>query len=522
MKISTVEQMRAMDQAAIRTYGIDEALLMENAGGAAARVWLHEMDGSSRNVLILCGGGNNGGDGLVVARHLHAAGASVRVRVYGNPERYAGAAKLNWSIAQNLGIDISVLGEIGGLGEDLAWAGGVVDALLGTGITREVAGLYAEVIERVNRSGLPVLSIDIPSGVNGDTGRVLGTAVQADCTVTFGLPKIGNLLYPGYELGGKLFVSHISFPPVLTVDEALQIEVNAPPALPKRNPAGHKGSFGQALFIAGAANYYGAPYYAAMSFLKAGGGYARLATPRSLAPVLASNGGEIVYLPQRETEVSSLAQSNQADLLDITTKMDFVVMGPGLSLHEETQQLVRELAARIDKPLLIDGDGLTAVHQEPDCLRQRSAPTILTPHMGEMARLTGRSVPGIEAEPVTTLRAVCRDLKALVVMKGAHSLVGYPDGRVYVNLSGNSGMATAGSGDVLTGSIAAMAGLGLPVEEAVRMGVFVHGLAGDLAAASIGEDGMTASDVLAYLPEAVRLLRTPEGLPAGYLGPQVV
>lgn len=522
MKISTVEQMRAMDQAAIRTYGIDEALLMENAGGAAARVWLHEMDGSSRNVLILCGGGNNGGDGLVVARHLHAAGASVRVRVYGNPERYAGAAKLNWSIAQNLGIDISVLGEIGGLGEDLAWAGGVVDALLGTGITRQVTGLFAEVIERVNRSGLPVLSIDIPSGVNGDTGRVMGTAVQADCTVTFGLPKIGNLLYPGFELGGKLFVSHISFPPALTEDEALQIEVNAPPALPKRNPAGHKGSFGQALFIAGAANYYGAPYYAAMSFLKAGGGYARLATPRSLAPVLASNGGEIVYLPQRETEVSSLAQSNQADLLDITTKMDFVVMGPGLSLHEETQQLVRELAARIDKPLLIDGDGLTAVHQEPDCLRLRSATTILTPHLGELARLTGRSVPEIEADPVTTLRAVSSDLRAIVVMKGAHSLVGYPDGRVYVNLSGNSGMATAGSGDVLTGSIAAMAGLGLPVEEAVRMGVFVHGLAGDLAAASIGEDGMTASDVLAYLPEAVRLLRTPEGLPAGYYGPQVV
>ncbi len=155
MKISTVEQMRAMDQAAIRTYGIDEALLMENAGGAAARVWLHEMDGSSRNVLILCGGGNNGGDGLVVARHLHAAGASVRVRVYGNPERYAGAAKLNWSIAQNLGIDISVLGEIGGLGEDLAWAGGVVDALLGTGITRAKWRGFAEVIERVNRSGLP-------------------------------------------------------------------------------------------------------------------------------------------------------------------------------------------------------------------------------------------------------------------------------------------------------------------------------------------------------------------------------
>ncbi len=522
MKISTVDQMRAMDQAAIRMYGIADELLMENAGGAAARVWLHEMGGPSRNVLILCGGGNNGGDGLVVARHLRSAGAAVRVRVYGDPERYAGAAKLNWSIAQKLGVDISLSGEIDGLDKDLAWAGGVVDALLGTGITREVEGLFAEVIERVKRSGLPVLSIDIPSGVNGNTGRVMGTAVQADYTVSFGLPKIGNLLYPGFELGGKLFVSHISFPPALTEDEALQIEVNAPLALPKRNVAGHKGSFGQALFIAGAAAYYGAPYYAAMSFLKAGGGYARLATPRSLAPVLASHGGEIVYLPQRETEAGSLALSNQADLLNIIEKMDFVVMGPGLSLQEETQQLARELAAKIEKPLLVDGDGLTAVHQEPDCLRRRSAPTVLTPHLGEMAKLTGRSVPEIEADPITTLRAVCRDLRAMVVMKGAHSLIGCPDGRVYVNLSGNSGMATAGSGDVLTGSIAAMAGLGLPVEEAVRMGVFVHGLAGDRAAAFIGEDGMTASDVLAYLPEAVRLLRTPESLPASYYGPPVV
>ncbi len=203
--------------------------------------------------------------------------------------------------------------------------------------------------------------------------------------------------------------------------------------------------------------------------------------------------------------------------------MDFVVIGPGLSLDEETQELVRQLVASVDKPMLIDGDGLTAVHSDLACVRERRAHTVLTPHLGEMARLTGCSVEELRRDSVAALRALCEDVQATVVMKGAHTLIGYADGRVYVNMTGNSGMGTAGSGDVLAGAIAAMHGLGLPFDEAVRMGVFVHGLAGDLAAAEIGEDGMTATDVLSHLPAAVRTLRAGADAPllAGYL-PQVV
>ena len=522
MKISTVEQMRAMDRAAMDSYGIAEELLMENAGAATAHVWLHNLGGAGLNTLILCGSGNNGGDGLVVARHLHAAGGAVRVRLLGDPERYAGAAKLNYSIIHRLELDIRRISAIEELDADLAWAGGVVDALLGTGIMRPVEGLFAAVIERVNRSGLPVLSVDIPSGVNGNTGQVMGAAVQAYRTVTFGLPKIGNLLYPGFGLGGELSVSHITFPRTLFEDDRLRIETNAPLALPPRSASGHKGTFGQALFIAGAADYYGAPYLAAMSFLKAGGGYSRLAAPRSIVPALAGKGGEIVFVPQDETAEGSLALSNREELLALIHRMDFVVLGPGLSLQEETQRLVRALVAQAETPLLLDGDGLTAAVQDLDCIRRRTAPTALTPHLGEMARLTGRPIAEIEADPIGTLRSLCTDLHAIVVMKGAHSLIGCPDGRVYLNLSGNSGMATAGSGDVLTGGIAAMAGLGLPFEDAVRMGVFVHGLAGDLAAAAIGADGMTASDVLACLPAAVKAARRPDSLPSRYFAPEVM
>jgi NAD(P)H-hydrate epimerase len=245
----------------------------------------------------------------------------------------------------------------------------------------------------------------------------------------------------------------------------------------------------------------------------------RLATPASVAPVVAARAGEVVYLPQAETEMRSLAASNLAALLETAAKLDFVVIGPGTSLHDETQELLRALAAGVEKPLLIDGDGLTAVSRAPDLLRQRGAPTVLTPHMGEFARLTGLERTQIEEDRVAALRKACADFNAVIVMKGAHSLVGYPDGRVYINLSGNSGMATAGSGDVLTGTIAAMAGLGLPFDDAMRMGVFVHGVAGDVAAASKGEDGMTAQDIMEALPEAVRLCRT--GQTARYLLPVV-
>ena len=521
MRVATVSQMRDMDRTAIEHYGIAEELLMENAGQAACEVLNGMMRVAGKRVLIFCGSGNNGGDGLVLARKLHSLAAEVKVYLLGDPARFNEAARLNLDIVRRLPLDMQQLTASADLSEGLARCDIVVDAIFGTGLSREVGGLQRQVIELINASGKPVLSLDIPSGVAGDTGQILGTAIRATATVTFGLPKIGNLLYPGFALGGRLHVSHISFPLALTEDDSLQLAVNSPPPLPPRDATGHKGSFGQALFIAGAAGYLGAPRFAALSFLKAGGGYSRLAAPQAIVPFLAMEAGEVVFIPQQQTPSGSIALSNREALLELAASQDFVVIGPGMSLDTESQQLVRELTLTLDRPLLIDGDGLSALCFDLDILKQRSAPTVLTPHLGEMARLTGCSIAEIEQDKIGVLQRTAASLQATIVLKGAHSLIGTPDGRVFINLSGNSGMGSAGSGDVLTGAIAAAYCLGLPFIEAVCKGVLLHGLAGDLAAAELGEDGMTAGDVLDYLPAALQAERLglPTELALRYAGP---
>ena len=510
MKISTVQEMRSLDRTAIDSYGIPEEILMENAGEAAYFVLLTRFGLPGRSFLVFCGGGNNGGDGFVVARKILSSGGRVKTFLLGDPEKYRGAARANLEILQRTGAEVVSLGSAGEAGKDLSHCDAVIDAIFGTGLDRDVEGRYAEIIGTINGCGRPVLSLDIPSGIHGDTGRIMGTAVRADATVTFGLPKLGNLLYPGYDHGGELFVTHISFPPGMIESANLKVELNQTPPLPPRDPKGHKGSFGDVLFVAGAAAYYGAPCFSALSFLRAGGGYARLAAPAHMVPHLASGGSEIVFVPQEETAGGSISMGNLDALLDLGSRSDMVVLGPGLSLVEETQDLARALASRLERPLLLDGDGLTALSGDLDLLRNRSAPTVLTPHPGEMSRLTGKTVPELESDPVRTLQNTCADLGAVIVLKGAHSLVGFPDARVFLNMSGNSGMATAGTGDVLTGTIAAMHGLGLGIPEAVRKGVFLHGLAGDLAAEDLGPDGITARDVLDALPLALKADR--EGL----------
>jgi len=524
MKVSTVAEMRALDKRAIEEFGIVAELLMENAGQAVYFVLLKEVGIRGRRFVVFCGLGNNGGDGFVVARKIHSSGGMVQVLLLGDPAKLKGAARMNYDIVSRLPIKVRRIEAVKTIQHEVLHSDCIVDAILGTGLTREVTGLYAEVIELINASGKTVCSVDIPSGVQGNSGLVMGTAVRADYTVTFGLPKHGNLLYPGYELGGKLYVSHISFPPSMHDADALQVAISPPVALPPRDPAGHKGSFGQALFIAGAASYFGAPYFAAESFLKAGGGYSRLAAPASIVPFIASKGSEIVFVPQAETAAGSIALSNKAALLELAANMDMVVLGPGLSLDQETQELARELAREIDKPLLIDGDGLTALGQDLEILQQRPAATILTPHLGEMSRITGTPVADIRANKIDILQHTTAKCKAIIVLKGAHSLIGYPDGRVLINMSGNAGMATAGSGDVLTGAIAAMLGLGLSIEQAVPKGVFLHGLAGDLAAEAQGPDGLTAQDILDHLPLAVKLDRQGlnEQLRDRYVGARVI
>lgn len=519
MHVTTVDEMRSLDQKAITQYGIEDIILMENAGHAVFDAIAREFGVAGRSFVVFCGAGNNGGDGFVVARKIHANGGRVRLILLGNPEGYRGSAKTNYEIVRRLPVELDRLEDPQSLRIPLAHCDVIVDAIFGTGLARDVGGIYADVIEAINASGKPVVSVDIPSGVHGDTGHVMGVAVHAEVTVTFGLPKLGNFLYPGFDLGGTLYVTHISFPPAM-YETTVNTSINHPPALPKRRADGHKGSFGQALFVAGAASYFGAPYFSALSFLKAGGGYSRLAAPRSMTPFLANKGSEIVFLPQEETASGSIARANRNVLLECARAMDVVVVGPGLSLDPETKALVGDLVREVDKPLVVDGDGLTAVGDFLNALKRRQAPTVLTPHPGEMSRITGKSVAEIDANKIDVVRDLSTRMRAVTVLKGAHSLIGLPDGRVKINLSGNCGMGTAGSGDVLCGAIAAMAGLGLPVEDAVCKGVFLHGFAGDLAAEDIGPDGMTAHDILEYLPLAVKLDREgiPEPFRAKYLG----
>jgi len=315
------------------------------------------------------------------------------------------------------------------------------------------------------------------------------------------------MLYPGFDLCGKLYVSHISFPPALYNTESIKVEINDLVELPERGEDTYKGSYGKVLFIAGSSNYLGAPYFSALSFLKGGGGLSYLATPKSMAPFLASKGAEIVFIPQKETDSGSLALENKEELLRLSRRVSMVIIGPGVSLDDETQALVRELVKEIEVPLLIDGDGITAIASDLGIIKKRKVETILTPHSGEMSRLAKMKVEEVNRDKVSVLQKTARDLNAIIVFKGAHSLIGYPDERVYINTSGNPGMATAGSGDVLTGAIAAMYGLGLPLGEAVRTGVFMHGFSGDVAACDKGEDGITAQDILDYLPHAVSYYR---------------
>jgi hydroxyethylthiazole kinase-like uncharacterized protein yjeF len=475
MKVSSVSEMRELDRSAIAAFGIKDEILMENAGLATCGVISRALAGiEGRRFLVFCGMGNNGGDGFVIARKIHSDGGSVKVFILGDPGTFKGPAKLNLDILRRLPIVVKRL-------------------------------------EEINQSGKRVFSVDIPSGVNGDTGTVMGTAIRANTTVTFGLPKIGNLLYPGYERCGRLFVTHISFPPSLYNRDSIKVEINRPMALPPRDPNGHKGDFGDVLFIAGAAGYLGAPYFSAHSFLKAGGGYSRLAAPASITPFIANKGSEIVFVPQMETASGSISLKNKDALLALSETVDMVVLGPGMSLDEETQRLARELARGINKPLLIDGDGITALSKDLRIIEKRRAETILTPHLGEMSRLTNKTVKDIDTNRIPVLQAAARELEATIILKGAHSLIGYPDQRVYINMTGNAGMATAGSGDVLTGTIAAMYGMGLSLGDAVRKGVFMHGISGDLAARDKGEDGITAQDILGYLPLALKTDREGTG-----------
>jgi hydroxyethylthiazole kinase-like uncharacterized protein yjeF len=515
LKVSRVSEMRAMDRTAIEKYGISAELLMENAGHAAYFALRDEFGVQNKRFLIFCGLGNNGGDGLVLARKIHANEGEAQVVLLGDPGKYREPAKTNFDIISRLPIATFEWDEFKNATVAIEGCDLIVDAIFGTGLSRDVEGVYREVIELINASHKPVLSIDIPSGVHGDTGKVMGVAVKADFTVTFGLPKLGNMLSPGYELGGKLFVSHISFPPSLHRSDTLKIEINRPIELPPRDVMEHRGTFGKLLTVGGAPDNPWPPYFSALSFLQAGGENSRLAAPKSITPSIANKADEIVLVTQEETESGTISLANKDSLLELIADMDIVILGPGLSCQEETMALARELTMEITKPLLIDGDGIAAFYEGLEILTKRREPTVLTSHLGEMSRISSTPSTEIDEHKVDILQESAETLNTILVLKGARTLIGLPDRRVLINMSGDAGISIAGSDDILPGVIAAMYCLGLPLEEAVRQGVFIHGFARDLTAQTKGEDGMTAQDILNHLPLAVEACR--DGLSMEYV-----
>lgn len=520
MKVTSVSEMKKLDIRAVEEYGIAELILMENAGNSIFYVIKNEFKIKNKKFLILCGQGNNGGDGMVLARKILSNKGDVKLILVSDEKKLKGITRKNYEILKKTKIDIQNKPSLKNIKSLINKSDIIVDGLLGTGLKGNLKGLYKDVIHLLNKSNKTVVSIDIPSGINGDTGDVMCIAVRSNLTVTFGLPKIGNLLYPGAYYCGKLIVSHISFPPSLYEDNSLKISINELIPLKERGKDTHKGSFGKSLFISGSRKYLGAPYFSAFSFLKAGGGLSYLGTPKSISSFIARKGRELVLIPLEETDSGSISLNNKKELIKFTESVDFIVLGPGLSLDDETCKLVCELTDKIKKPLLIDGDGLTAIKDDLNIIKKRKFPTILTPHPGEFGRLINKSIDEIKKNRIRLIQNYTKELKSIIVLKGAHSLIGFPDGRVFINLTGNPGMATAGSGDVLTGTIAALFGIfrsqkeSTPLDSAVRMGVLIHGFAGDLSSRKVGEDGLVAEDILKFIPKAMKIYReNPEEIP---------
>lgn len=509
MKVSLVKEMRRIDQTAAEHYGIPEPLLMENAGHRAAEQMAELMRGvKGKTLCILSGSGNNGGDALAAARHLFNQGARLKLFLAGNPDHFKESAAGMYQVLQKMGLDIHRLEcdrDWDRLHFALKLADGVLDGILGTGFSGELRKPTLRVIEEINAAGKPVLSIDIPSGVEADTGRVLSVAVRADRTLVLGLPKPGHLLSPGAEHCGSWVVDDIGLPAPLLEEEqihqALLDDEMASLLLPVRARSAHKGTCGRILVIAGSRGMTGAAELAASAALRAGAGIVTLAVPESLHDLMEIKLTEVMTRPiPEETPGIFGGEAALAALLSLASEYDAVLIGPGLGRAEETMELVRFFTAKVNKPLVLDADAIYAFRSCPDDLSALPQIPVLTPHIGEMAGLLGVPVPELRDSLLPVVRDAAAEYQSVLVVKSECTIVAYPDGDVFFTTKGNPGMATAGSGDVLAGTIA---GLMKQTKSALAplLGVYLHGAAGDLAYERKGE-ALIASDIREALPEA--------------------
>ncbi|MFQ5848433.1 MAG: NAD(P)H-hydrate dehydratase [Candidatus Methylomirabilales bacterium] len=515
MKVVTAKEMHELDRRAAAEYGVSSLILMENAGAGAVREMERHFPRVCRSrVAVVCGKGNNGGDGLVVARHLANRGASVQVLLLAKKDDLKGDAAINLGIAEKAGISLAEVITVRDLHkhrEALAAADLIVDAILGTGLTGPPRGIAVEAIELLNTLGRPLVALDLPSGLGADDGHIQEPCIRAQLTLTFALPKRSLLLFPAAQCAGEVRVVDIGIPRVLSTDPELPVnltedeEVRA--ALPPRDPDAHKGTYGHVLVLAGSPGKTGAAALCSLGALRVGAGLVTCAVPEGLNDLMEVKLTEVMTVGLPETEERTVAYQAREPLLGLMEGKRVLALGPGLSTHPDTARLVAAIIQSAKIPLIIDADGITALARQPEVLSKASVPLILTPHPGELGRLLWVPKEEVVEKRIPIAQKVTSTYDVHLVLKGARTLIAEPGGAIYVNPTGNPGMASGGVGDVLTGMIAGLVSQGLPPTLAAVVGVYLHGLAGDLACQDLGPEAMIATDLLDRLPEAIRAVR---------------
>ena len=511
MRVLNTEQMREADRRTIEDIGIPSVVLMENAGRqAVAAMEAAFEDLATSHVGVLCGRGNNGGDGFVIARTLVQRGIETSVFLLGSVADVRGDARTNLDILGNIGLTIV---EITDAQEwelhfsAIAECDVIVDAIMGTGFRGQLSGLLETVVADVNGLGVPIVAVDLPTGVSADSHLVHGEAIDASMTVTLAAPKIPLVFPPADRRGGDLVIADIGIPyPVIDELEGPYLELltreRMREIVPVRAPDSHKGDFGRVLIVAGSTGRTGAAHLAALGALRSGAGLVTIAAPRSCVPIIASMAPEYMTEPLDETPGGGIDFASVDRVLDI--KADVIAVGPGLGQSAGTSVFVHALVERAGVPLVLDADALNAFSGEPERLVGRDGvEVIITPHPGEMARLLNTSIEAVQQDRLKHARDFAVQHRLHVALKGHRTVIAGPDGRTFVNLTGNAGMATGGTGDILTGMIAAWFAQLLDAEAATNLAVYLHGCAGDLAEADEGEVSLTAGDLASRIGDAI-------------------
>lgn len=518
MRVVTASEMREIDRRAIEEFGVPSLDLMERAGAGAAQVLAQTGLERGDHVVILCGKGNNGGDGFVAGRYLQELGADVTCWVIGERDELSGDALRNLVAAEEAGVRIRPYRPDRSdedLGEDLEDAKCAMDALLGTGSRGRLRDPIRKLARLLNQSGTRVFALDMPTGMDADSGAIDPDCVRAVMTVTFGFPKRGLYSMPGRDVCGDITVVDLGYP-----EESVDVETGVllwqemRHRLPLRDPHGHKGTFGRVLIVAGSPGMTGAACLAAESALRSGAGLVKLAVPRSVWSICATKLTEVMVFPAPESPEGTFSPESIDAIAPLLKESDSVLLGPGLSSAPPAVAFVRAWLPQVDKPVVLDADGLNALRRDDTGAAKRlaEAPAILTPHPGELARLLGRDAEALANDGVNAAREAAAKFGCDVIFKSVPSVVASPDGTTDLCSLGNDGMATAGSGDVLAGLVAGLFAQGYDAAAAARVGVMVHARAGDVCRGELGRRGMIAGDMIRCLPYAWRELEDPPEL----------